>query len=181
MKAISLLQPWATLAVIGAKVIETRSWDTKYRGDILIHASKKMDPEQKAICKTEPFKTALKDVDQLSLGMIIGKVNIIGTTNTETYKLMGEGIPLKKRFSKKEWETEFAFGDYTPGRYGWLLSDPVLFKTHIPAKGSLGLWFFDEWICMRCGCTETNCRHCIEKTGKPCHWVEINLCSACIK
>jgi len=39
MKAISLLQPWATLVVTGVKTIETRSWGTKYRGPILIHAS----------------------------------------------------------------------------------------------------------------------------------------------
>ena len=40
MKAISLLQPWASLVVMGAKTIETRGWGTKYRGPILIHASK---------------------------------------------------------------------------------------------------------------------------------------------
>lgn len=43
MKVISLLQPWATLAVIGQKKIETRSWSTKYRGPLLIHASKRWD------------------------------------------------------------------------------------------------------------------------------------------
>ena len=39
MKAISLLQPWATLVSIGAKRVETRSWRTDYRGPIAIHAS----------------------------------------------------------------------------------------------------------------------------------------------
>ena len=42
MKAISLWQPWATLIATGAKIYETRSWDTRYRGPIAIHASKKM-------------------------------------------------------------------------------------------------------------------------------------------
>jgi PRTRC genetic system protein E len=33
--------------------------------------------------------------------------------------------------------------------------------------------------CRVCGCTEDNCIQCIEKTGRPCHWVEDDLCSAC--
>lgn len=36
-------------------------------------------------------------------------------------------------------------------------------------------------ICRVCGCTELDCRQCVEKTGKPCHWVDATqtLCSAC--
>jgi hypothetical protein len=33
--------------------------------------------------------------------------------------------------------------------------------------------------CRVCGCTDDDCRQCIEKTGSPCHWVEEDLCSAC--
>lgn len=33
--------------------------------------------------------------------------------------------------------------------------------------------------CRVCGCTDDDCRQCIEKTGEPCHWVEDDLCSAC--
>jgi hypothetical protein len=33
--------------------------------------------------------------------------------------------------------------------------------------------------CRVCGCTDDDCHQCIEKTGKPCHWVEKDLCSAC--
>jgi DNA polymerase III sliding clamp (beta) subunit (PCNA family) len=35
--------------------------------------------------------------------------------------------------------------------------------------------------CRICGCTEQDCRQCIEKTGGPCHWVEKDLCSACVE
>ena len=34
--------------------------------------------------------------------------------------------------------------------------------------------------CRVCGCTEDNCKQCVKKTGEPCHWVEWDLCSACI-
>ncbi|MDR2021288.1 MAG: hypothetical protein LBQ14_11050 [Treponema sp.] len=33
--------------------------------------------------------------------------------------------------------------------------------------------------CRICGCTDGDCRQCIEKTGEPCYWVEEDLCSAC--
>lgn len=34
--------------------------------------------------------------------------------------------------------------------------------------------------CRECGCTDNDCRGCIERTGIPCHWVEHDLCSACV-
>ncbi len=34
--------------------------------------------------------------------------------------------------------------------------------------------------CRTCGCTDDDCRQCIEKTGRPCSWVEADLCSACV-
>lgn len=41
--ALSLKQPWAALLAGGVKVIEVRSWQTKRRGQILIHASRNTD------------------------------------------------------------------------------------------------------------------------------------------
>jgi hypothetical protein len=58
MKAITIWQPWASLIAIGAKQYETRSWETKYRGPIAIHAAKK-DPCKMPIL-VEPFETVLK-------------------------------------------------------------------------------------------------------------------------
>lgn len=37
---LSVMQPWAGLAVAGIKPIEVRSWTTKHRGPLLIHASR---------------------------------------------------------------------------------------------------------------------------------------------
>lgn len=39
MKALTLWQPWASLVALGVKRIETRSWSTRYRGRIAIHAA----------------------------------------------------------------------------------------------------------------------------------------------
>lgn len=34
--------------------------------------------------------------------------------------------------------------------------------------------------CRRCGCTDLDCTGCVERTGRPCHWAEPDLCSACL-
>lgn len=145
MKVLSLLQPWATLVVMGAKKIETRSWNTKYRGPLLIHASagKNMgmlkDRHNQFLAtvynKYAPKAPAFVD---LPFGKIIGSINLVHTFISElTYT--GEGIYYQE-WGAKFTETEMAFGDYSPGRYGWLLANPKLFTNPIPAKGALGLW-----------------------------------------
>jgi hypothetical protein len=44
MKAISVRQPWADAIVWHGKTIENRTWNTGYRGPLLIHAAKLPDP-----------------------------------------------------------------------------------------------------------------------------------------
>lgn len=48
MKAISIRQPWAWLIIHAGKDIENREWPTRYRGKILIHASKGMTLDEYA-------------------------------------------------------------------------------------------------------------------------------------
>lgn len=38
---------------------------------------------------------------------------------------------------------------------------------------------YRERRCRVCGCTDADCRECIRKTGRPCSWVDADLCSAC--
>lgn len=192
MKVISLLQPWATLVVIGAKLYETRSWKTEHNEEILIHASKKMTKAQKALCKTEPFKSALAGIDELPLGKIIGMVEIDSVHPTEEAgPIMYEDIRLYPQNTKGMKQTEIddiwglaadretAFGDYSPGRFMWKLENPVAFTHHYPINGQLSIWNFDERICVGCGCSENDCRHCIELSGHGCYWSERYLCSVC--
>lgn len=68
MKVITIKQPFATLIAEGLKRYEFRTWRTKYRGDILIHAGKSID------------KKAMKKFEHLGLsyptGCIIAKAKI---------------------------------------------------------------------------------------------------------
>ena len=45
LKCLSLRQPYAELVTDGRKTIETRRWNTNFRGKFLIHASKAIDKE----------------------------------------------------------------------------------------------------------------------------------------
>jgi len=68
MKVITVKQPFATLIAEGLKEYEFRTWKTRYRGDILIHAGKNMD--KKAM---ERYKHLGLDYP---LGCIIAKTTI---------------------------------------------------------------------------------------------------------
>ena len=87
MKAISIRQPWAWLIVNGYKDIENRTWNTKYRGPVLIHASKGMTRHQyllvNAICESMPssHRITLPPFEQLERGGIVGYAYITGTTS----------------------------------------------------------------------------------------------------
>lgn len=146
MKVISLLQPWATLVVMGAKKIETRSWNTKHTGDLLIHASlnDKAARELTGIPGDETFKRFIRHSTDLKYGCIIGKVNLLQTGSTENFVKLSQDKHRSGWHATIDWETELKFGDYSPNRFGWILSDAVKFKKPTPASGTLGLWNFDE-------------------------------------
>lgn len=48
MTALTVKQPWAGLIASGQKTIENRSWPTKFRGWLAIHAGQKTCPSLKA-------------------------------------------------------------------------------------------------------------------------------------
>jgi len=71
MKALSIRQPWADLIARGIKDVENRTWSTKVRGIILIHAGKRFDHEgYEWIQGFRP--AALKPKDEYDLGGFVG-------------------------------------------------------------------------------------------------------------
>jgi hypothetical protein len=40
LHALSIRQPWASEIILGTKDVENRTWPTKHRGPVLIHAAK---------------------------------------------------------------------------------------------------------------------------------------------
>lgn len=126
MKALTIKQPWATLIMQGDKRFEFRSWQTKYRGDLLIHAGKGIDKE--AMKRLEKYLP-----EELPYGKILGKVKLVDCIKmSPEFKelLLKENSDIYTKSSFKE-------------NYGWQVSDVEVFKDTIEAKGHLSLWEYD--------------------------------------
>ena len=133
MKTLSLLQPWASLVVMGFKTIETRSWNTKHRGELLIHAS--LGKKASVLVHDPPFNKYIKDFNALPFGAIVGKVVLEDVLAVEQL-FYSDAMMNKLTLEEK------AFGDYAKGRFAWILSHPEQFTDPILVKGGLGLWEF---------------------------------------
>lgn len=131
MKAITLTQPWATLVALGAKTIETRSWYTAYRGPLAIHAAKSIPTWVDEWAKDVlPILSRLNvlPIWDLPRGCVLATctlVDVVPTTKVQPDI------------------TEELFGDYTAGRFAWLLADVRQLLVPVPARGSLGLWAWE--------------------------------------
>lgn len=131
MRAISLWQPWASLALADnprLKLHETRHWPTDYRGPLAIHAA------QKLVTNLEPDLLDLL-VDTfggdwhrtLPRGRVLGVVQLTGCLPTD--RLDVDAI-------------DRLCGNFDPGRFAWRLEQPRLFDEPVAAKGRQG---FFQW------------------------------------
>ncbi len=129
-KALSCTQPWATLVVLGEKLWETRTWRTKYRGPLAIHAAKTFPRSARRLAETHPYyggALGKYPIGWMPLGAIIGTVELVECERVEA---------VVGRISDRE----RAFGDYAPGRWAWQFAHPVVFDEPVPWRGALGLW-----------------------------------------
>lgn len=76
-KCLSLRQPYAELIVSGRKTIEIRKWNTRFRGEFLVDASKAIDKE---VCKLYNIDIC---VLQVLLTKIHHKTKIQGESNLQ--------------------------------------------------------------------------------------------------
>lgn len=186
MKALTLHQPAASLVAVGVKTIETRSWSTRYRGPLAIHAAARPLRERLVIGDYEawppdarnrphpnhpdgrPARLYWNDGPWLSIGswtpLPLGAV-VATCTLTDVVPIV-QGIqdgdpsrpflftrvpdsklvkldctvPISRGW--QDLEHQRTYGDFTPGRWAWLLSDIAPLAEPAPARGRQGLW---EW------------------------------------
>ena len=135
MRIITLYQPYATLMMLGLKQNETRSFKTRVRGELGIHAAASIPNWCKMKMAEQPFKSALKGID-LPTGKILGTVELIDCVTTSKF-LCDQAI-----YTARTWD-EISFGDYSPGRFAWITKNPIPFEKPIIAKGSQGFWKYE--------------------------------------
>lgn len=77
-RALSILQPWAWLIANGHKDIENRSWRTRFRGRVLIHAGKRWGREQRDdLLHVRACFPQIPMPDAFDLGGIVGEATIV--------------------------------------------------------------------------------------------------------
>lgn len=134
-KVLSIKQPWASLIVYGVKDVENRTWATKYRGKILIHASAQIVKHEfiSDIFSAEQF-SYLKTNDLLDIIKTVKLSSIIGEATIVDCVVGHESI----------WAEKATFPQNSKPIYNWVLQDVVLYENPlINVKGKLGLWNFD--------------------------------------
>ena len=131
MKVLTIKEPFATLIKKKIKYIETRSWSTKYRGELYIQAG--VAKIRKEV-RERPGLSELYNDDELCYGYIICKCNLI-----DCVYMTNEFIESEKKKNPEN----FISGHYEIGRYAWILSDvePI---TPIKVKGQLGIWNYKK-------------------------------------
>ena len=127
MKVITIKQPFASLIAEGIKEYEFRTWKTKYRGEILIHAGKSINKE--AMKKFEKYNL------DYPTGCIIAKANLTDCIkiDKESREMLKEKSPLvySRVIKDIEWDG-----------YGFKIENVEKIEP-ISLNGKLSLWDYD--------------------------------------
>ena len=127
MKTITIKQPYASLIAAGIKKYEFRTWKSKYRGKLLIHAGKGID--KKAMEKFKNYNLEYPSGCIIAICDMVDCVKI----DEETRKML-----LK--------ENELVYGkaarDKSFDGYGFRLANVKMIE-EISVKGALSFWEYD--------------------------------------
>jgi hypothetical protein len=204
-RVLSLWQPWASLVALGVKTIETRSWSTKYRGPLAIHAAARkptkadlgphgwigayslglwcdevhhvLDEDGECDCDGDEnvlgrcaagsdLRPALLN-DEGAHGWSLGTYLPLGVivarcTLTDVVPMVGPGEegairtldiddngslwiagPVEdEENDPQDWREvtdQRPYGDFTPGRFAWLLDEITPLPAPVPFRGGQGL------------------------------------------
>lgn len=139
MRAISLWQPWCWAILCLGKDVENRTWSTRHRGPLVLHAAQR----RPTIAECESFLALAQScvgTDELSArlfdlpnghrrpiqalrslprGGVVGRVEVVGCT----------------KFAESPW----AFSD----QYQWLIRNPQRLP-FVPVKGQRGFFNVEQ-------------------------------------
>lgn len=131
MRALTLFQPFATAIAYGLKRTETRSWSTKYRGELAIHAAARVPPWAVHVAEEPGIRDAFKRYaggwPEFPRSVVVALADVDTVDGVEVLRA---GLdPL-----------DFALGDYSDNRFGWTLSNVRRLVVPVTVSGALGIW-----------------------------------------
>lgn len=129
IRCVSLWQPWASLIAVGLKHVETRSWPapkTILGQRIGIHAAKTPKGLIVAAQQKELWDMCLESLPwdaagDLPRGFIVATAVVESCFPTDVLQ-------------------PDLYGDYSPGRFGWMLTGIEVLPKPVPAKGRQGIF-----------------------------------------
>ena len=128
MKTLTVQQPYATLIASGEKWIENRSWETHFRGPLLIHAgqgTKYLAPAQLA---------------EHVVGAAVAIVSEIACYDLDLIKANALRAPREKAPGTGRTWSQLARHKHAEGPVCWVLRDVRKLPEPIPMKGAQGLF-----------------------------------------
>lgn len=148
-KAISVYQPWATALAVGAKLYETRSFATKHRGLLAIHAAMTATAFRDILRaggrEAEMWREILRVPSNVSLegafmalprGRVIATCQVVACVQAETVR----ALAIKHQNEAGATWRESEVGDFRGGRWAWQIDDLRRFAAPFQVKGQQGIW-----------------------------------------
>jgi len=142
IRALTIRQPWASLMALRLKQMETRSWDTKYRGPVAIHAGLAWP------CPIGNYFTIGDfEFERCRSGLIMWGPGCERATLLPMGAVVAVGELFQTRSTTNSEhcpdDRERALGDHSPGRFAWSITSISRLPQPIPAVGHQGFWSWE--------------------------------------
>jgi hypothetical protein len=137
MKALTVCQPYAELIASGAKPIENRSWPTRYRGALVIHAGKSRDWLEADDERAYP---------DMAFGAVVAVAQLVACLPLHFTRVEVErqgNVTMSEFTGWPEPYRALQANEHANGPWCWVLEDVVRLPVPIPCRGMQGLWDVD--------------------------------------
>jgi ASCH domain len=118
VRVLSIQQPWAWAIVEGHKPVENRTWTTRYRGPVLIHAGVTVRGPEIEYLRDE-FRLKPPSRFEIDRGCIVGVAELVDVVTRKNAK---------------------RYGRWFLGPYGLVLRNAVALRKPVKVKSQLGLY-----------------------------------------
>lgn len=122
MKALTICQPYAHLIAVGDKRVENRTWPTKYRGPLAIHAG-----------KSRSWLHGQYRAPEMVFGAVVATATLIDCVHIDWIDDgdLDDSMP---------WLRDH---EHTEGPWCWVLDNVVKLFEPVTCTGRQGLWTWD--------------------------------------
>ncbi len=127
LRALTIHQPWAACIASGQKLTENRTWATKHRGPLAIHAGADFDKYPALRPASGPASIALDAYYDAPSRLWVRSAVLAVVSLDDCH-------PYEPGCCASPW------AEREPGRWHWVLADVRALPEPVPCKGALSLW-----------------------------------------